>query len=146
MSAVGNFFHALWGGVQKALPIAETGLKWASFAGIPYTGVASDLLSKIDGAVVKAEATLTGPGQGSAKSALAQTDFVEQLGLDIGSAILSARGETLTYDKAVFQECLDLKVSIYNDTVKLTDAIERLRKSFGTEKVIKPVPVPIPKP
>lgn len=132
-----NFFHALWGGVKKVLPVAEVGLKWASFAGIPYVGVIGDLLTKIDAAVVKAEATVEGPGQGSIKSALAQTDFAEQLGLDIGTSILNARGETLTYDKAILQECLDLKVTIYNNSVKLKDAAERLQKSFGTQKVIK---------
>lgn len=132
-----NFFHALWGGVKKALPVAEVGLKWAAVAGLPWAATAGTFLTYIDNAVVKAEATFEGPGQGSLKSALAHTDFAEQIALETGSMIFAARGETVTYDKAILQECLDLKVAIYNDSVKLKDAAERLQKSFGTQKVIK---------
>lgn len=138
MSAVGNFFHKLWGGIKKAEPVISVGLNIAGAIGVPGTSLAAKYLTILENAVDTAEETVEGPGKGSIKAVLAQTDFLEQASLNAATEILKLRGENLEVDRTILQRCIDLKVTISNAAAELKDLLPKLVASFHTVKIETP--------
>ena len=110
----------LWSVLKKVVGVGKELAPVIGVAGaiFPPAGIAAGILN----AIIKAEATITAPKSGAAKSALVKTDVLASL--EAAREAADVLGKTLEYDEQALQDAIDAQVLALNK-------MDAFKKSFS---------------
>lgn len=103
--------------VGRAVVTVEHAVAPIASAFFPQFAAVDAIVTRVQGAIITAEANIPQDGQGALKAQAVIGDF--EAGLDIAQSIAAARGKRLEYDKAALQEAINGFVAGYNGMAKV---------------------------